>query len=117
MNLNLFKQNGTCKYNDSNVQSRIVSYSPVGQWNETALKIAVAKKGPVTVAICATCPTFYNYGLFLVILFCNSLYGVKTAFFSTYRSGIYEDPTCNCSVNHGVVVVGYGTSLGTDYWM
>ena len=81
MNLNLFKQNGTCKYNDSNAQSRIVSYSPVGQWNETALKIAVAKKGPVTVAICATCPTFYNYGLFLVILFCNSLYGVKQLFF------------------------------------
>ena len=60
--LNLYKQNGTCKYNANEAQSKIASYSPVGQWNETALKIAVATQGPVSVAICATCPTFYNYG-------------------------------------------------------
>ena len=38
------------------------------------------------------------------------------------RSGIYQDPTCNNPANpnehnHEVVVVGYGTEKGTDYWI
>jgi hypothetical protein len=39
--------------------------------------------------------------------------------FQLYRSGVYYDPACsNTSVNHGVLVVGYGvTTNGTDYWI
>lgn len=38
--------------------------------------------------------------------------------FYSFRSGIYT-PTAGCSesVNHGVVVVGYGTEKGIDYWI
>lgn len=36
----------------------------------------------------------------------------------SYRGGVYSDPTCdNKGVNHGVVVVGWGTLLGTNYWI
>ncbi len=34
------------------------------------------------------------------------------------RSGVYTDVECdNENVNHGVVVVGYGTENGIDYWV
>jgi C1A family cysteine protease len=36
----------------------------------------------------------------------------------SYRSGVYNDPACdNLGVNHGVVVVGWGTLNGTNYWI
>ncbi len=28
------------------------------------------------------------------------------------HTGIYSDPACNGSINHGVLVVGYGTENG-----
>lgn len=32
-------------------------------------------------------------------------------------SGVYDDPSCTDNVNHGVLVVGYGTVDGKDYWL
>ena len=32
-------------------------------------------------------------------------------------SGIYSSSTCDCSVNHEVLIVGYGSSGATDYWI
>jgi hypothetical protein len=32
------------------------------------------------------------------------------------ESDILDLPKCSQSVNHGVVIVGYGTDNGTDYW-
>lgn len=37
--------------------------------------------------------------------------------FMLYGSGIYEEPECSQETNHAVVVVGYGTENGTDYWL
>lgn len=38
--------------------------------------------------------------------------------FEQYEGGIYEDEECNQDeVNHSVVVVGYGTENGRDYWI
>ncbi|XP_030554227.1 cathepsin L1 [Drosophila novamexicana] len=38
--------------------------------------------------------------------------------FEQYDGGIYEDEECNQDeVNHSVVVVGYGTENGRDYWI
>lgn len=35
-----------------------------------------------------------------------------------FRSGIFDDDTCkNGTVNHGVLLVGYGTTNGIDYWI
>ncbi|VDI77686.1 Hypothetical predicted protein [Mytilus galloprovincialis] len=38
--------------------------------------------------------------------------------FQLYRSGIFDDPTCSSvTYNHGVLVVGYGTENGQEYWL
>ncbi|KAK2843699.1 hypothetical protein Q7C36_011914 [Tachysurus vachellii] len=38
--------------------------------------------------------------------------------FKLYASGIYDEPYCSSSkLNHGVLVVGYGTDDGKDYWL
>lgn len=32
-------------------------------------------------------------------------------------AGVYDDPRCTDEVNHAVVVIGYGTLNGKDYWL
>uniref|UniRef100_UPI00398F3431 procathepsin L-like n=1 Tax=Pristiophorus japonicus TaxID=55135 RepID=UPI00398F3431 len=32
-------------------------------------------------------------------------------------TGVYYDPTCSKTVNHAVLVVGYGTESGKQYWI
>nr|XP_023657054.1 cathepsin S-like [Paramormyrops kingsleyae]XP_023657055.1 cathepsin S-like [Paramormyrops kingsleyae]XP_023657056.1 cathepsin S-like [Paramormyrops kingsleyae] len=83
-----------CKYNPANRTANCTSYSFVARGNEDALKEAVATIGPISVAIDATRPTFIFY-----------------------RSGVYNDPSCSQAVNHGVLLVGYGTSNGDDFWL
>ena len=35
-----------------------------------------------------------------------------------YRSGVFTDKACDTvNVNHGVVVVGWGTLNGVNYWV
>lgn len=35
-----------------------------------------------------------------------------------FSSGIFDDETCKeGTVNHGLVLVGYGTANGTSYWI
>lgn len=37
--------------------------------------------------------------------------------FMFYNDGIYYDPECSSeAVNHAIVVTGYGTENGTDFW-
>lgn len=63
---------------------------------EEALKSALAKHGPVLAAIHS-----------------------NDDFFS-YNSGVYDDPKCTnerAKINHGVVVVGYGSENGKDFWI
>ncbi|XP_025901771.1 cathepsin S isoform X3 [Nothoprocta perdicaria] len=88
------RQNGTCQYNVSTRAATCSKYVELPYADEAALKDAVANIGPVSVAIDATQPTFF-----------------------LYRSGVYDDPRCTQEVNHGVVVIGYGTLNGKDYWL
>ncbi|XP_010218756.1 PREDICTED: cathepsin S, partial [Tinamus guttatus] len=87
-------QNGTCQYNVSTRAATCSKYVELPYADEAALKDAVANVGPVSVAIDATQPTFF-----------------------LYKSGVYDDPRCTQEVNHGVLVIGYGTLDGKDYWL
>ncbi|XP_040394662.1 cathepsin S isoform X5 [Cygnus olor] len=87
-------QNGTCQYNISTRAATCSKYVELPYADEAALKDAVANIGPVSVAIDATQPTFF-----------------------LYKSGVYDDPRCTQEVNHGVLVIGYGTLNDKDYWL
>ncbi|KAL3274150.1 hypothetical protein HHI36_015564 [Cryptolaemus montrouzieri] len=60
--------------------------------NEEAIRQAVATR-PVSIGIDAT----------------NNL--------QRYESGIFTDDTCTSTINHGVLVVGYGSENGQDFWI
>jgi C1A family cysteine protease len=36
--------------------------------------------------------------------------------FQFYRSGVYK-ANCGTNLDHGVLLVGYGTENGLDYWL
>merc|ERR1719191_709163 len=83
---------GTC--NTAKKSQPVVTntgHTDVPAKDEDALKSAVAK-GPVSVAIEAD----------------------KSAF-QLYKSGILDSSSCGTKLDHGVLVVGYGTD-GKDYW-
>lgn len=82
---------GACK----NVGPPVVNVSDAGyvlRNSEESLKVAVARQ-PVVV-------TIDGEGFSL----------------KHYRGGIYSGP-CTTNVNHVVLIVGYGTSGGFDYWI
>lgn len=70
----------------------IDGYEDVPPYNEKALKKAVAHQ-PVSVAIEASGRAF-----------------------QLYQSGVFTG-RCGTNLDHGVVVVGYGTENGVDYWL
>ena len=37
--------------------------------------------------------------------------------FKFYKSGVITSESCGQNVNHGVLIVGYGTENGIDYWL
>jgi len=37
--------------------------------------------------------------------------------FQSYTSGIISSTTCGTTLDHAVLVIGYGTDAGTDYWL
>jgi C1A family cysteine protease len=84
-----------CNYRNDLRKIRISRYFPLPRGNEQALKYAVATNGPVAVAIDAS-----NWG------------------FTHYSSGIYSDYRCSSGrLTHAVIVMGYGTERGQDYWL
>ncbi|XP_064416622.1 cathepsin S-like [Latimeria chalumnae] len=87
-------QDRPCRYNPANKAATCSSYQELPYGSETALQKALAIVGPIAVAIDAT----------------------RTSFF-LYKRGVYDDPSCSHSVNHGVLAIGYGTLNGKDYWL
>ncbi|XP_040900601.1 cathepsin S, ortholog2, tandem duplicate 1 isoform X2 [Toxotes jaculatrix] len=83
-----------CRYNPAYRAANCSRYSFLPEGDEGALKEAVATIGPISVGIDATRPRF-----------------------AFYRSGVYDDQSCTQDVNHAVLVVGYGTLNGQDYWL
>lgn len=71
----------------------ISSCSDVKPNDQISLKAAVAMQ-PVAVAIEA-----------------------DTRYFQSYSGGILTSSSCGTNLDHGVLVVGYGTENGQDYWL
>ncbi|XP_071343035.1 digestive cysteine proteinase 2 [Trachinotus anak] len=84
-----------CYYDSRLAVAHIKDYRFIPKGDEQALADAVATIGPITVAIDADHSSF---------LF--------------YSSGIYDEPNCNPNnLSHAVLLVGYGSEGGQDYWI
>jgi cathepsin L len=84
---------GTCKYSSSKGKFKVTSYVNLPKNDPKALLEAVNKQ-PVSVALRAS-----------------------SSVFQLYKSGIISSTSCGTTIDHAVVVIGYGTEGGKDYWL
>ncbi|XP_061457934.1 procathepsin L-like isoform X1 [Rhineura floridana] len=89
-------QDGPCRFKPSDRAATCTSFVKIAKKNESALEHAVAKVGPVSV-------------------------GVDASDFMLYKSGIFFRKGCGEFLNHGMLVVGYGTTKevkkNKNYWI
>eukprot|EP00937_MAST-01D_sp_MAST-1D-sp2_P002587 g2587.t1 len=96
---NYTAKTGTCRQQALKAPAtRISGYADVAPNNYSATMEAL-QHGPVSIAVAATCWMDYESG----ILAFNS-------------SGPSWGSPCDYDINHAVLLVGYGTENGTDYW-
>lgn len=84
---------GSCKETSCSPVAHITSCSDVVPCDQVSLKAAVARQ-PVSVAISA-----------------------DTRLFQSYSGGVITSPSCYTTLDHGVLIVGYGSENGIDYWL
>uniref|UniRef100_A0AAA9RXS0 Cathepsin K n=1 Tax=Bos taurus TaxID=9913 RepID=A0AAA9RXS0_BOVIN len=88
-------QDENCMYNPTGKAAKCRGYREIPEGNEKALKRAVARVGPISVAIDASLTSF-----------------------QFYRKGVYYDENCNSdNLNHAVLAVGYGIQKGNKHWI
>uniref|UniRef100_A0A8B9LFX5 Cathepsin L.1 n=1 Tax=Astyanax mexicanus TaxID=7994 RepID=A0A8B9LFX5_ASTMX len=83
-----------CRFNPKTVGATCTGYRSTRSGDEKALQEAVATIGPISVVIDAGQVSFQHY-----------------------TSGVYNEPHCSSGKYHAVLVVGYGTENGQDYWL
>ncbi|CAF3373464.1 unnamed protein product [Rotaria socialis] len=91
------QEDSFCHHDMATKGAKILGYVNVTQSDVEALKLALVKKGPVSVAIDAAHKSFVFYA-----------------------SGVYYEPKCGNTpedLDHAVLAVGYGTLNGEDYWL
>ncbi|XP_065217738.1 procathepsin L-like [Planococcus citri] len=91
------KQADTCGYNPDKKSATVKDFKRVETGNENLLRDVVGLIGPVACGIDASDNAF-----------------------RFYKSGIYNSTSCGQtmdSINHSVVIAGYGTEAGLDYWL
>jgi hypothetical protein len=86
---------GTCKFNPAGIAGTLPGAGRVPPGDELSLQAYVATHGPVLALIDASPQSF-----------------------QLYRSGVYNDQACSTmSPTQAVLVVGYGSVQGIDYWI
>ncbi|XP_062618884.1 procathepsin L-like, partial [Saccostrea cucullata] len=87
---------GHCRFKRKHVGATDTGYVKIiPHQSESALQEAVATVGPIFVAVDA---------------------GHKS--FQLYKKGVYSEPACSSTkVDHGMLVVGYGSEGSKDYWL
>ncbi|KAI4876595.1 hypothetical protein NFI96_034278, partial [Prochilodus magdalenae] len=87
---------GPCRYKPQNAITTCRGFNFIFHGDEKCLQTAVAKVGPISIAIDASRSTF-----------------------QLYQSGVYDDPDCRTdNLNHAVLAVGYGSADNKqDYWL
>ncbi|KAJ8932590.1 hypothetical protein NQ318_008525 [Aromia moschata] len=90
-------KDGTCRFKQDDVVANCTGYVRIPSGDEKSLEKAVAKQGPISVAIHVVDK------------------------FQFYSNGVYYDPQCGNKpddLNHAVVLVGYGKEPnGQKYWL
>jgi len=86
-------KSGSCKYKKSEGVGKVRGFEEVRSKSLSQMKAALAK-GPVSVAIEADKGVFQHY-----------------------RSGVITGRSCGTKLDHGVLVVGYGSEDGEDYFL
>jgi cathepsin L len=85
----------SCSYDSSASAATFSSYFDVASGSEDDLQTASATYPGISVAIDASHQSF-----------------------QLYSSGVYSEDACSSSsLDHGVLVVGYGSDSGSDYWL
>ncbi len=88
------KCDGICHFTKSGTAAQLEQYAENNSGDERILH-KILQYGPVIAAIDASLTSF-----------------------KTYTSGIYEDSDCKAAdVGHTVLIVGYGSEDGNDYWI
>merc|ERR1712002_456192 len=84
-----------CRFQRSLVAAKVKGTLYIKRGSERDLKKAVAQLGPISIVIYATKPGFRHY-----------------------KRGVYSDPECQRhTINHAVLLVGYGYENGIAYWL
>jgi len=88
-------QDGYCRLDKATMGLKIKGWVNVTSGSAEALKVAIAARGPVSVAIDAShrSLSFYSHGVY------------------------YEEECSSSDLDHAVLAVGYGTLVGEKYWM
>ncbi|KFM79806.1 Cathepsin L, partial [Stegodyphus mimosarum] len=86
---------GICHFKKDSIGATCTGYVRLPYADESVLQKAVATVGPISVAIDASPSSFM-----------------------LYKGGIYDEPKCNSTfLDHGVLIVGYGSEDNGDYWL
>ena len=85
-----------CKFDKTKVKAKLKGFNQIAK-DELQMKQALFENGPLSVAVNATRFHFYTVGILdLTEAACDQSYE---------------------ALNHGVVIVGYGTENGKDFWI
>jgi len=90
-------QDGYCNARQVNTTISITGYVNITPYDTQALKAALVNQGPISISIDASHKSL-----------------------SFYDHGVYYEPTCGStpdSLDHSVLLVGYGTYDNQDYWL